>query len=179
MSVGCPFCPLSQEVTDLHRWKSVIEEFINEYNAVNTIGMQLVMFLDACEHVSRICRILRQPSGHALLLGVRGSGRQSLSRLASFIMDCDACQIEIVKGEEEPSFASAGTRKKEQFAPTAHCHCPRGYPLRSIQLFLSSSYLPVCLVRMHICRYEFVCTSRCVESQVSYSLREESPFCFL
>ncbi|PHJ16414.1 dynein heavy chain related, partial [Cystoisospora suis] len=60
--------------------------------------MQLVMFLDACEHVSRICRILRQPSGHALLLGVRGSGRQSLSRLASFIMDCDSCQIEIVKG---------------------------------------------------------------------------------
>ncbi|CBZ56170.1 Dynein heavy chain 1, axonemal, related [Neospora caninum Liverpool] len=89
---------LYEEVTDLQRWRSVIEAFISEYNAVNSVGMHLVAFFDACEHVSRICRILRQPAGHALLLGVRGSGRQSLSRLASFIMDCDSVQIEVVKG---------------------------------------------------------------------------------
>ena len=56
------------------------------------------MFLDACDHVSRISRVLRQPQGNALLLGVGGSGRQSLSRLATYISNYKIYQIEVVKG---------------------------------------------------------------------------------
>jgi len=59
--------------------------------------MKLVMFLDACEHIARIARIIRQPSGNALLLGVGGSGRQSLSRMATFISAYKIFQIEVVK----------------------------------------------------------------------------------
>jgi len=60
--------------------------------------MKLVMFLDACDHVSRICRVLRQPLGNALLLGVGGSGRQSLCKLATFISNYRLYQIEVIKG---------------------------------------------------------------------------------
>lgn len=59
--------------------------------------MKLVLFLDACEHISRITRVLRQPKGNALLLGVGGSGRQSLSKMATFIAGYRLQQIEVIK----------------------------------------------------------------------------------
>ena len=61
----------------------ILEEYLDDYNQVNTAQMKLVLFLDAVRHVCRISRIIRQPLGNALLLGVGGSGRQSLTRLSA------------------------------------------------------------------------------------------------
>ena len=54
--------------------------------------------MDAISHVARITRVLRQPKGNMLLLGVGGSGRQSLSRLSTFMAECKIFSIEITKG---------------------------------------------------------------------------------
>ena len=89
-----PYC----EIVDHIALRKVVESYLDEYNAQTNKPMKLVMFMDAIEHVSRISRILRQPKGNALLLGVGGSGRQSLTRLASFVAKMDCISIEITKG---------------------------------------------------------------------------------
>ena len=48
-------------VYDLKDMVKKIEFYLEDYNAGVKNPMKLVMFLDACDHVSRICRILRQP----------------------------------------------------------------------------------------------------------------------
>jgi dynein heavy chain len=85
------------EITNLDELSARMKEYLVEFNAMSRRPMDLVMFLFAVEHVSRIARILNMPGGNALLVGVGGSGRQSLTRLAAFINDCDVIQIEIAK----------------------------------------------------------------------------------
>lgn len=59
-----------------------IEEGLNIYNDNNPV-MNLVLFEDAMKHICRITRIVMPSSGHALLVGVGGSGKQSLTRLSA------------------------------------------------------------------------------------------------
>ena len=47
--------------------------------------------------VTRIVRVIGQPRGNMLLVGIGGSGRQSLTRLSSYIIDYKVFQIEVTK----------------------------------------------------------------------------------
>lgn len=76
----------------------VLNENLEDYNLTNPTQMNLVFFRDAVQHVVRISRVLRQPRGNAMLVGVGGSGKQSLTRIACSMADIKCFQIELVRG---------------------------------------------------------------------------------
>ena len=74
------------EVCDTGALQSELERQLREHNECKA-PMQLVLFPQAVQQVLRMVRVLQAPGAHALLVGVSGSGRRSLSRLAAFICD--------------------------------------------------------------------------------------------
>ncbi|RVE47759.1 hypothetical protein evm_007648 [Chilo suppressalis] len=86
-----------EEIPNKEVFLNVAIAMLAEYNSMHKAKMNIVLFDYALEHLSKICRLLSMPSGNALLVGVGGSGRQSLTRLASTILGQPVFQPEITK----------------------------------------------------------------------------------
>jgi dynein heavy chain len=80
-----------------------LDEALELYNAENS-PMNLVFFGDCIQHLSRIARVLRQQRGNAMLVGVGGSGRRSMARLAAKMNNLKNFSIEITKSYREKEF---------------------------------------------------------------------------
>ncbi|XP_069776188.1 dynein axonemal heavy chain 2 isoform X2 [Narcine bancroftii] len=87
-----------EDLTNFKALKTYMETQLEEYNLTpGVVPMSLVLFKDAIEHVTRIVRVISQPQGNMLLVGIGGSGRQSLSQLAAFISLYNTYKIEVTK----------------------------------------------------------------------------------
>ncbi|XP_075210784.1 dynein heavy chain 3, axonemal [Lycorma delicatula] len=92
------------EVKDFHLLTERMLYYLDEYNQLSRTPMPLVMFKFAIEHVSRVSRVLQQDNGHVLLVGIGGSGRQSVTKLAASMGEFILYQIEISRNYGMPEW---------------------------------------------------------------------------
>ena len=97
--------PPYERVGNIAALKDTLAEKLEDYALEpGNSAMELVLFRDALNHVCRIHRVISQPRGNALLVGVGGSGRKSLARLATFVAEQRCFSIEISRNYRSGEF---------------------------------------------------------------------------
>ncbi|XP_069482525.1 dynein axonemal heavy chain 6 [Ambystoma mexicanum] len=105
MKVGAPRSErIYEDLIDLEKIKTILQDYLDDYNMTYSKETKLVFFMDAVDHVSRIARMIRQERGNALLVGVGGTGKQSLTRLAAHMCGYKCFQIELSRGYNYDTF---------------------------------------------------------------------------
>ncbi|OHT09907.1 Dynein heavy chain family protein [Tritrichomonas foetus] len=85
-----------EELPDYDKARKVLDDYLEEYHFSRRQQSDPILFFDsAVQHITRISRILRQPRGHAVLVGVAGTGKRTLARFAAYVSECDLAEIEV------------------------------------------------------------------------------------
>ncbi|XP_066151500.1 dynein axonemal heavy chain 6 [Euwallacea fornicatus] len=92
------------ELKDIDEVRRILQVYLDDFNLMYNKGMQVIFFTMAVEHCVRIARILRSERGNALLIGVGGMGKQSLTRLASHVNGYKCFQIDLLRKYDRSSF---------------------------------------------------------------------------
>uniref|UniRef100_A0A3Q3RVK4 Dynein axonemal heavy chain 2 n=1 Tax=Mastacembelus armatus TaxID=205130 RepID=A0A3Q3RVK4_9TELE len=94
-----------EDLLDMKSLKMFMETQLEDYNLTpGVVPMSLVLFRDAIEHVTRVVRVISQLRGNMMLVGVGGSGRQSLCKMAAFICGYQVFQVEVTKQYRKQEF---------------------------------------------------------------------------
>jgi len=94
-----------EPIKSMKQLRELVTDLLGKYNYSNpTKQMDLVLFDDALKHLMRVSRIIQMPRGSALLVGVGGSGKQSLTRLSAFIARQFPFQVQLTKTYNDSSF---------------------------------------------------------------------------
>ena len=141
--------PLYKPIAGMDVLKGILEAKLEEYNE-NIASMNLVLFDQAMEHISRIARIIDLPVGSALLVGVGGSGKQSLAKLSSFILSYDVVRIVVasnykiadLKTDIQNMFVKAGVAGSQLLFILTDSQIADERFLVYINDLLSSGYIP-------------------------------------
>ena len=94
---------LYQDMGGYEEVRKICNSVLTLYNEEKK-AMTLVLFEMAIDHLCRIHRIIRNPRGNALLVGVGGSGKQSLTNLAAFLAGYKLFTITLSRGYGEIQF---------------------------------------------------------------------------
>ncbi|KAJ6635868.1 Dynein axonemal heavy chain 10 [Pseudolycoriella hygida] len=93
-----------EDLLDYEAILFLFQEILDEYNERSSKKLSLVLFEDCLEHLTRVHRTLRMHRGHVLLVGVGGSGKKSITRLAAFAAECEIFEISLTRGYNLSNF---------------------------------------------------------------------------
>ncbi|KAL0238939.1 hypothetical protein PCE1_004630 [Barthelona sp. PCE] len=86
----------SANIEEMYALLEETVELHNEDHSEHTLN--LVIFEYFVDHLIRVSRVLKQPRGHMLLIGVGGSSRRTVTRLAAYLMNMTLYSPEIFDG---------------------------------------------------------------------------------
>lgn len=97
--------PYIEITNSIEKVRDFMNDKLMEFNDdPDNAKAELVLFDMALHHICRIYRVIKQPRGCAMLVGVGGSGRQSCARLASFMAGMKIVQIQPTKNYRPVDF---------------------------------------------------------------------------
>lgn len=139
-----------RESLDMVELQTALTEYQLDYNSLSHAELDLVFFPAVVQHLSRLCRILRQPHGHAMLIGVSGTGKRSLVQLASYISDMNVFQIKISRNYKTPEFRAdlrmlmleAGTHDRGVVFQLTDSQITQEVFLEDVNMLLTSGTIP-------------------------------------